>query len=312
MKINESDLNNIDKNINGVTKLLRVNELYWVDEINSDGATFNYDSQDSYHCLIDKLPDLKLVETIKSDVNNEVRKLLVEDLEKEVDKVIKLFRHFKSLFEELPRKKVLIDYLRLRKYTKVNKSDKKIFDDFTFQKEIRTRSTYFNSELYKDFGFLENNYHEELYNYCLYIKNIIDKDFDDNNYYDRNYLNIHDQPFFNMGVVHIIHKNYSGIVFQDLSELEFYKALNLMNTIPYIKSKNNEKLFYIIHKLREELEDTKKELWLKGILKETGKSKKYYNSKYRTVVGSNATNDQQHFVEVLDTIFKENIKQLVS
>ncbi|MFD2827613.1 hypothetical protein ACFSYG_14130 [Leeuwenhoekiella polynyae] len=314
MKTDENiNANHIDGNILALVTIFRDINNHWIREINIEGDCFDYDSQDIYrHVLNEIFIKVELVEKINPQVQKEDRSILLEDLIKAVDNNIKLFTNHKDLFQDLPRQKLLIKEFRERKYSKSTKDDKSLYDVFTRLKETQNRKFYFNSELYESIGFLEHNFHEEIHYYALDLKRQIAGNFLEESKYDRNYLMIHDNLFFNMGVVYLIHKNYSGILFETISEIELYNVLNLQNTVQYLKIKNNEKGFYLISKLKSLIQNDLQEVWLGGILKEIGKSKKYYNSKYRTVVGSNATDDQQHFVEVLDTIFKENIKQLVS
>ncbi len=146
----------------------------------------------------------------------------------------------------------------------------------------------------------------------MYIQKNIKKRFKVDDQYDPNYLGIFDTVFFNMGIVHHIHKNFSGILFEEISELELYYSLNLQNTNQKLKIKNTERAFYLIDNLKKLVPITLQENWLKEILKEIGKSKSHYKSKYRVIVGGESKPEQKQFAEEIDMIFRKNIKPLLS
>jgi hypothetical protein len=116
-----------------------------------------------------------------------------------------------------------------------------------------------------------------------------------------------------MGVVHYIHKEFNGIIFEEISELELYKTLNLKNTISYLKIRDKRKIFYLIYKMRNDLLKTEvRDQWLDGILNEISITKKYYHSQYKAVVWENSSKKEKEFADSLDTLFKTKLVSLVS
>lgn len=313
MSFKDEKMNHIDGNILLLTLSYSDLNRCWIDEINIDGDCFDYDSQDRYYHVVDKMHStFELIEKINPETKKKKRQILLEDLSKSVNENIRLYENHKNLFQDLPRKKLLIKEFKERKYSESTKNDKSLYDIFIHLKEIQNRNVYFKSELYKNIGFLEHNYHEEIYNFARYIQNQIDKNFENFYRYDSNYLVVHDIIFFNMGIVYHIHDTFCGVAFEEITELELYKALNFLNTIPYLKIKNTKKLLFILHNLSELLDENYRRQWLKGILKEIQITKDVYDSKYKAVVWKSRSSDQKKFANQYDTLFKEKIAPLVS
>lgn len=307
------NVNNIDGNILILTLIYRDINNLWIQEINSKGDSFDYDAQDKYqHILKQIFLNSELVEKINPEIEKEERKILLEDLTKVINKNIELYVEYVSLFKDLPRHKILLKTFRERRYSKIVIDDNSLINIFIKIKESQPRTTYFDSELYKEIGFLEHNFHEEIYHFAINTKNQINKNFEVPNNYDPNYLNIHNEIFFNMGIVYHIYSNYNKIVFDEITELEFYKTLNLQNTISYLKPKDIQKFLYIIFKLNKLLEENTREKWLIGILKEIKISREYYQSKYKAVTWKDSTAPQKKFAMDIDTLFKDKIFHLTS
>lgn len=310
-KNKSSTANNIDGNIVLLTKVLLETNKRWIEEINSDGDIFDYDSQDIYRLLLDEIfLNSNIVEKINPEYEKESRQSLFEELVKRINENIKLFKNHSNLFYDLPRKKILTKEFKERRRPKSTSSDEDLHKNFTYLKEIQNRRIYFESNLYSEIGFLEHNYHEQIYNYCIQLKAQLERKADVNNY-NSNYLMTSDTIFLNMGIVYHIHDKYNGILFEHISELELYKSLNLQNTIPYVKVKDTRKILYLIYKLRCIINKSDHEFWLKGILKEIGIKKSYYQSAYKAGTWDNASESLKYFVEELDSLFKKQIATII-
>ena len=309
---NNVTVNNIDGNILLLTVLFRDINQHWINEINSNGDSFDFDSQDIYkHIIYQIIPITELVEKINPEIQKEERQILLKGLKGSVFENIKLYDLYKKKFNELPRERLLIKEFRNSKYPQSTKDDKSIKDIFICFKETQQRKTYYNSEFYNEVGFLEHNFHEEIYLYSLHIKKQINKNFKNENYFDSNYSMNTDVIFLNMGITHYIHNTFNGLVFEDVTEQELYKSLNLKNTATYIKSKDTRKLLYLFYKLRNIINEKDKDFWLKGVLKEIQVSRKYYDSIYKAVTWKDATDNQKKFVKLIDSLFKEKIEPLL-
>lgn len=307
------NVNNIDGNILILTLIYRDINNLWIQEINSKGDSFDYDAQDKYqHILKQIFLNFELVEKINPETEKGDRIMLLEDLLIATNKNLELYQEYISLFKNLPREEILVKTFRERRYSKIVIDDNSLTNKFIKIKESQPRPTYYDSELYKEIGFLEHNFHEEIYHFTINIRDQINNNFEAYNSYDPNYLNIHNEIFFNMGIAYHIYSNYNNIVFNEITELEFYKSLNLQNTISYLKPRDNQKFLYIIFKLYNLLDENIREKWLKGILKEIKISREYYQSKYKAVTWKNSTEPQKKFAKDIETLFKDKIFHLTS
>ncbi|PNW27235.1 hypothetical protein [Formosa algae] len=307
------NVNNTDGSIVLLAKLYSDINKYWASEVNSNGSNFDFDSQDIYRHLLENVMFIsEIIEKINPETEKEERIVLLEHLHKSIIPNITIYKKHIELFKKLPRKKLELNEFRKRKYPESTKNDKELESLLYKIKEIQNREKYFSSDLYNNIGFLTHNFHEELYLYSCYINKLITTNFKNFKPYDKNYLMIHDKIFFNMGIVYQIHKNYNNLAFEEISELELYKVLNLQNTISYLEIKNINRITYIFHKLQDILPKHIGEQWLIGILKEIKYTKKHYYSKYRIVKSSSATEDEEVFANEVDTLFNEKVKPLTS
>ena len=311
----EVNVNNIDGNIVLLTHIYNeLNNLHWKSEINSNGNSFDYDSQDIYrHVLEQILLKSEIIEKISPEIDKEERKVLLEDLNTSVEKNIKLYLEHSDFFEKLPREKLRLNEFNKRKLPENNYNEQEIEAKLDQIIEPQNREKFFKSSFYNSIGFLINNYHEDIYHFSLWIKNLIDANFKGYKPYDSKYLKIHKQNFFNMGIVHHIHKEYNGLIFEKITELDLYNTLNLKNTISYLKIKDKRMIFYLFHKMQNELLNPEvSEQWLDGILKEINTTKKYYNSQYKAVTWGAGTLKQKEFANSLDTLFNTTLIPLAS
>ena len=150
------DVNDIDGNIVLLTHLFtHLNDLHWKEEINSNGASFDYDSQDIYrHLFEDMLLKLEIIEKISPETDKNERKELLVDLKKSVEKNINIYYKYNEFFKDLPRKKLMIDEFNKRILKKNNLNDEEINYRLNLIKVQYTRKKYFDSDLYNNIGFL--------------------------------------------------------------------------------------------------------------------------------------------------------------
>ncbi|PQJ69631.1 hypothetical protein [Polaribacter butkevichii] len=309
------NVNNIDGSIVMLTCIYNdLNNLHWKKEINSNGDSFDYDSQDIYrHVLEQILLRFEIVEKISPETDKEERKVLLKDLKIATEKNIKLYIKYSDFFEELPREKLRLDEFNKQKLPENNYTEQEVQARLDQIIELTDREKFFRTSFYNTVGFLINNYHEDMYHISVWIKNLIEANFKGYKPYDSNYLKIHKQSFFNMGVVHHIHKEYNGIIFEKITEIELYNTLNLKNTISYLKIKDKRMIFYLFYKMQNDLLNTEvSEQWLDGILNEINTTKKYYNSQYKAVVWEDRSEKQKEFADSLDTLFKTILVPLIS
>lgn len=309
------NVNNIDGSIVLLTCIYNdLNNLHWKKEINSNGDSFDYDSQDIYRNVLEQiLLRFEIVEKISPETDKEERKVLLKDLKASTEKNIELYIKYNNFFEELPREKLRLDEFNKQKLPENNYTEQEVKDRLDQIIDLTVREKYFKTSFYNTIGFLINNYHEDIYHISVWINNLIDANFKGYKPYDTNYLKIHRQSFFNMGVVHHIHKEFNGIIFEKITEIELYKTLNLKSIISPLKIKDKRMMFYLFYKMQNELLNTEvSEQWLDGILNEINTTKKYYNSQYKAVVWEDRSEKQKEFADSLDTLFKTTLVPLAS
>ncbi|MFK7811208.1 MAG: hypothetical protein AB8B59_01865 [Maribacter sp.] len=309
----EINVNATDGNFAILTSVFKMLKSTWINEINCDGANFNFDSQDIYHQLYEGvlLPSW-LNEKISPEIDKEERQVMMEELRPQLVKIIELYETHRELFNGLDRRKLRLNEFREKKFRGSNKSDQELDEIFIANAELKDRSIYYNSSLYKEVGFLDNNFHEKIYDFCVYSLDMMDNSFSGYDKNEENFMNVYHESFFNMGIIHHIHRNFNKVLFESITELQLFKALNLQNIYPILKIIDKQRTLYLFSELRLILPKPVGDKWISGILKELNVSKKYYQSKYRTIKGGSATDEQKKFAGELDTLFKDNIKPLVS
>ncbi len=285
----------------------------WIREINCDGGNFDFDSQDSYCTFYQGvlLPS-RLNEKIFPEIDKEERQVMMDVLRPNLVKTIELYETYKDLFDSLNRQSLRLSKFREKEFKDSNKSDDELNDIFIANAELKDRATYYDSSLYKEVGFLDNNFHEKIYNYCIYVLSMMDNRFSSYDKSDENFMNIYHDSFFNMGVIYHVHSNFNSLLFEDIPELKLFKVLNLQNIYPILRINDKQKFMYLIYKLSLLLPNETGDKWVAGIIKEINISKKHYASKYKAVTWSNATREQKNFAGELDILFKESIAPLVS
>jgi hypothetical protein len=113
--------------------------------------------------------------------------------------------------------------------------------------------------------------------------------------------------YFDMQLVSLIHNECNNIQFENLSELDLYVLLNLQRTNVklIVKSREGERMCYLIFKLYEYLKADNKKEWRFAILKTTGIKEDYYKSKYKAPVSEFPSRESKEFAERINRIFKE-------
>lgn len=284
-----------------VTDVLKTINLMWIEEIDTTGKSFDYNSQDIYKENLNFLYNSDFEKKINFDENNDK----IQNLKTVLEECIITYNKYKNIYNGLDRKQIAIDkYRELIAYnTGINDND--LFYRLIYQVEIQDRKNYYTSSFYNDVGFLLENYHEKIFYFCTsLLKDLLDN-FNHYYKYNKNYIYNNDIPFFSMKMVGDIYEEFSDI-FEKISELDFYRELQFFNIIPKIKDLEGYKYkyFYLIHKLSCIL-PKKKKLWLNSFLKEHQIEESIFKSKYRFIVSKDSTTDGKEFAEKVDNFFKK-------
>ena len=287
-----------------------INTIYmWKKEINTNGYSFDYDSQDIYRTLYEDLASqIRLLEEYPIKRNIDKRERYVEGIKTESKNIIMIYEKHKKTFRQFDRKKLFFNSV---------KEGNPIYYKYTDDQLIvlllpfllpKDKDAYYDSELYRSYGFLMNDYHFEIYILC---KHFLAVNYNKSDNYDKFTTFIdHSKvtPYFSMGLIYDLYEECNDKQFEETSELEFYLSLNLMNIVNELKIKKseNKRALYVIHMLSSIIENPElKSYWLSKIQNILQIDEKYYQSKYRDVKGRNATDSDISFANAIDYIFKE-------
>lgn len=323
-----SNLKMFYETVNSVNKL-------WLAELEYNNYV-TYNTQECYKKIVESLmPKFKYFDEIPQKKLSKLTIKRINDLEFALKKNIEIYSKNKKIFKDLDRKKIRNIEFRLQKIVHIEYDNDTVqkmlktilttveiidtdYDDDAIEKRLITiletidRVHYYNSDFYNTIGFLTNNYHEDFYHISLWLKEHLDNNFKNYEPYDPFHYKIYKEVFYNMGIIHHIHRNFNGIVFEKITELELYKSLNLKNNIPYLKFKDKTVGIYFINKLKEDLLDKDiGEKWLFGILKEVDIPGDYFSRKKNTAKKGDSKKHNKYANE-LDELIESKLKNLIS
>lgn len=280
----------------------------WKEEIKTDELSFNYDSQDIYKDSLSQIISHNLNQFI--DKLNSSENSLLGVLTQQINQVIRLYERNKTFFENLNR-----EWLILRSFRK-NFVPKELNDlpDGSLKpflecyKASSDRGDYFNSDFFHKIGFLEIDFHREIYiSSKMLLKYIKEKDIEvKTNGQSLLYLYYNTEPIFSMLLIGQLYSLVNDEVIEPISEFDFFKEINYMHTIANMKIKKGKMnyFYYLLHQLSETLKGQAKEFWLQNIFKDFDIKESTYWSKYRYVLYDDAGREAKSFAESLDAIFK--------
>ncbi len=118
---------------------------------------------------------------------------------------------------------------------------------------------------------------------------------------------ITNQPlYFPMKLVSTIYEICNGKQFEEISETDFYSALNLQPCEKRLKIRSREKVrvCYLIFLMSETLPKHDKETWKGAVMDLLGIDSSYYKSKYKEPVSDFSSDSNQKFAEEMKAIFR--------
>jgi len=283
---------------------------YWIKELNTEGTDFNYDSQDVFRTGYEKcITEWKIIEEYPPEVLSDERIEILNDLREVAIEIIELYEKHKNFFRQYKREELMLNTYKTRHphYNALSNLELKII--LGIELEIPSRDQYYKSTFYDQYGFLLNDYHFEIYVFSKYLFNEIKDNFKETEKYKTFIENSDLAPYFSMGLVYSIYKLSDGILFESLSELEFYKSINLLELYSPLKIEKSaiKRAYYVLHKFSNCIKNKElKNYWINVILHRLGKDESNYSSRYRDVVSDNATDDDTLFANNVDEIFKRH------
>ena len=283
---------------------------YWIKELNTEGTDFNYDSQDIFRTGYEKcITEWKIIEEYPPEVLSDERIEILNDLREVAIEIIELYEKHKNFFRQYKREELMLDTYKTRHphFNTLSNLELKII--LGIELEIPSRDQYYKSTFYDQYGFLLNDYHFEIYVFSKYLFNEIKDNFKETEKYKTFIENSDLAPYFPMGLVYSVYKLSDGILFESLSELEFYKSINLLELYSPLKIEKSaiKRAYYVLHKFSNCIKNKElKNYWINVILHRLGKDESNYSSRYRDVVSDNATDDDTLFANNVDEIFKRH------
>ncbi len=112
-------------------------------EINTDGRTFNFDSQDCFKVLKKELLTLKLIEDVFDENNKPERKELKTYTLEPIQAYIELYTKYIDLFNSYDRKKIAIDsYIKQKQRLQAfkNISEKELYFNYSAEMGLVSQS----------------------------------------------------------------------------------------------------------------------------------------------------------------------------
>lgn len=278
----------------------------WKEEIKTDGVSFNYDSQDIYKDSLSQIISHNLNQFI--DKINCSENSLLGVLTWHINQVIRLYEKNKRFFENLNR-----EWLILRSFRKIfvpkelsDLSDGSLKPFLEVYKTNSDRGDYFNSDFFRKIGFLEIDFHREIYvNSKMLLKYLKEKDIEIKTN-GQSLLYYNTEPIFSLLLIGQLYPLVNDEVIEPISEFDFFKEINYIHTIANMKIKKGKKnyFYYLLHLLSETLNRQAKEFWLQNVFKDFDLKESRYTSKYRYVLSDDAGREAKSFAESLDPIFK--------
>lgn len=300
----------IDENFAVLVVLISETNKRWAEEVNSNGTFFDYDSQDIYREHLVICNSLNYKEQHKSTPNSEFRDLVTIEFPKLLLTSIQIYEQHKVLFDNLDRNKLQLNQYRDSK--KSSMSDNELKVEILGFTELMNRTEYYNSDFYKDFGFLNINYHEAIYLFNKKILKDLSNDFKDYDFFKKANQFKYESKLFNMEFLGKIHSYCNKKVFDDCDELDFYNEFNFLNSFNKIQiSKNNRKQFYyLIFKISLLVEKKIRKEWIQDILKNFNLEYIMYKNKVsqlkkETEINSNSTSVESlaQYKKEIDSLF---------
>ena len=281
---------------------------YWIKEINTEGSNFNFDSQDVFRIAYEEcITKWKLIEEYPPETLSDERVEILKDIKETATEIVGLYEKHKNLFRQYNREDLMLNTYKAKNPNYGTIPNQELKTILGYEMEIPSRDHYYKSTFYNQFGFILNDYHFEINVFCKYLLLEIKNNFKETEKYKTLIENSDLAPYFSMGLVYEAYKFSNGILFESLSELDFYKSINLLQIDSHLNIVKSEikRAYYVLHNFSNCIENKEvRNYWISTILQRLKKDESNYFSKYRTVVSENATKDDNRFARDVDQIFK--------
>ena len=168
-------------------------------------------------------------------------------------------------------------------------SEKATLNDL-YEKQNIARKT---AEKYRD------NYFYKTLSLSHKLNEIIQK------YIPKTTRNLPEGTYFDMATASAVHKICNNTIFEELSDTDFYTAINLLPSQKALRLKHGEKTraCFLVYKMHESLKSDNKTEWRTSILQHLDIDENYYKSKYKEPVSEVPSRKSAHFASEITEIF---------
>lgn len=112
--------------------------------------------------------------------------------------------------------------------------------------------------------------------------------------------------FFDMATSSNIYRICNNTIFENLSETDFYTAINLLAPDKILQLKQGEKTraCFLIYKMYESIKSNQKAQWRTSMLQQLGIDENYYKSKYKEPISEVPSRKSEQFASEIIEVFK--------
>jgi len=279
---------------------------FWKNEVNSNGKSFDYNSQDLFRGFYERVTEMKLLEEYPPENFLEKQKEYFENVFAQTNQLVEFYQKHVRLFSSYDRERLMIDEYKKQSPASQNVSDHELKMRLDAERFLPQREVYFKSPFYQEFGFLERDYHYEIFRWCQNTIATIKSSFKN----DKLFQSVHDTelyaPYFSLGKIEELHKLVDGRQFHEMPALEFFHTINLISRSKKFKIQGDEKkrVMYLIYCLAQQIKDkTKSANWEREVLKRLGlDSPSNYNKHKTDIAGDGESPENQDFCKKINEI----------
>jgi hypothetical protein len=117
--------------------------------------------------------------------------------------------------------------------------------------------------------------------------------------------NLPEGTFFDMATSSNIHSICNNTIFKNISETDFYTAINLLASVKIIQLKQGEKTHacFLIYKMYKSIKSDKNAEWGKSMLQQLDIDENFYKSKYKEPISEVPSRKSAQFASEINEIF---------
>ena len=260
-----------------------------------------------------------LIESLSVEIQNNIRlissnKSVLENLniEKTCDnfanqyetQISNQLHNTQAVWKELSEVNNSLDAIGFRQHTE--QEEKRLWEKHKTLTEKYNAEKVILSELYEKQEFAiktakkyQDNYFPKILSLSHKLNEIIQK------YVSKATQNLPEGAFFDMATSSNIHRICNNTIFENLSETDFYTAINLLATDKILKLKQGEKtrVCFLIYKMYENIKSGNKTEWRTSILQQLEIDESYYKSKYKEPISEVPSRKSEQFAREIKELF---------